>query len=38
MLNLITNLKNENIFNCDSDTFYPIFVLLSILDVVTKKN
>ncbi len=29
---------NENIYNYDSDTFYPIFVLLKTLYVVRKKN
>ena len=31
-------LLNENICSCDSDTFYPIFVLLRTLDIVTIKD
>jgi len=30
--------KNENILSCDSDTFYTIFVLLEIPDIVKKKT
>ena len=38
MLLLNKKIKNENIYNYDSDTFYPIFVLLEILDIVIENK